>query len=387
MPVSRSTWTLAALLALAGGTLVPLPAPGQEQDRERAVHRLLAAGRDELEADRPEVAVKFFTKALANTNDRATENELRFFAAYAHFQRGRAIEDENSREKCARARGALDAYETARTHLDETGDYRPDAQDRIRQALGTLLYRQRQIIGKACPGDDRDEALVDPSDARRPNRITPPRQRRPPLEAERQERGARDGDDAERLPVTFEAVLVEPSSPTEEQRVSVGVAAEPKPPHEIERIVVRIGGSEYYSRFGEHRFDRMLGPFERGTHVLEILAEGPEGRTSHTVRREIRVRSAGRSVIEGRITGEPELVTEVQLLDDDRRRVLQRVTPDRAGRYRFVGLAAGSYWIHVAAGGKRGDVRVEGGPNVRLRVDGRSSYERGFRVTCREGCR
>lgn len=198
------------------------------------------------------------------------------------------------------------------------------------------------------------------------------------------ETGGRTGDGE--LPVEFELVDIEPAHPTAAQRVRIGVLANPTPPHEIERIVVRVGDAEHYGRPGERRFDRTLGPFDPGSHEIEILAEGPGNRTSRTVRREFRVRAAGSAVIRGRITGETELVTEVQLLDGDRR-VVERTTPDRRGRYRFERLLAGTYRVHVAAGGKRDDVRIEGGSNARVRVDGESHYTRDFRVSCRRpGC-
>lgn len=80
-----------------------------------------------------------------------TRDQLYFFTAYAYYQEGVQIDAANeAAEACEPARRALSRFEQVIPSLSRAGEEQPKAQSDIRESTDVYLYRQQQIIRKAC---------------------------------------------------------------------------------------------------------------------------------------------------------------------------------------------------------------------------------------------
>ena len=83
-------------------------------------------------------------------------------------------------------------------------------------------------------------------------------------------------------------------------------------------------------------------------------------------------------MISGTITGDIDVVYDVQLVDEDEN-TLQSQTLDSNGRYRFEKLGPGRYWIYVNDRRAEAYIRTTRG-NREVNADGRSTYRVDFDV-------
>lgn len=114
--------------------------------------RMLAIGyNDYFDNDDLETASELFETGLefAESGSDAA-NQLHFFLGYGFYQMGERADSENTEETCDPAQQALDYFEQATSHLKQAGDYQAGTQKKLVKAAGDYIYRQNQIIKKAC---------------------------------------------------------------------------------------------------------------------------------------------------------------------------------------------------------------------------------------------
>jgi len=95
-------------------------------------------------------AIRMFQVGTEFAKPGRTRDQLYFFTAYGYFQQGVAIDAANDAEACDPARRALSRFEQVIPNLNRAGDEQPKAQSDIRENTDVYLYRQQQIIRKAC---------------------------------------------------------------------------------------------------------------------------------------------------------------------------------------------------------------------------------------------
>jgi len=96
-------------------------------------------------------AISLFEVAAEFAEAPDTSQKIHFFAAYGYFQRGTNLDNGNAdAEACGPARAALGAFRNSLPHLGQSGSYQANNQAQIRDAVDVQLYRQEQIIDKAC---------------------------------------------------------------------------------------------------------------------------------------------------------------------------------------------------------------------------------------------
>lgn len=118
---------------------------------DEVANRLFSVAYNEhFQNDRISQALDLFQVALEFADDESTENQIRFFTSWGYFQRGMAVDGSNTEEACAPARRALDLFQQAQQHLQQAGDYQQEQQAKIRQSVDGYIYREQQIIKKAC---------------------------------------------------------------------------------------------------------------------------------------------------------------------------------------------------------------------------------------------
>jgi tetratricopeptide (TPR) repeat protein len=96
-------------------------------------------------------AIQMFKVGTEFAQPGRTRDQLYFFTAYGYYQQGVAIDAANeSAEACDPARRALSNFEQVIPNLNRAGNEQPNAQTEIRESTDVYLYRQQQIIKKAC---------------------------------------------------------------------------------------------------------------------------------------------------------------------------------------------------------------------------------------------
>jgi len=96
-------------------------------------------------------AIALFDVAAEFAQAPETAQRIYFFIGYGHFQRGTALDNANQQaEACGPARTALSAFQQVTGPLSRAGSYEATNQAQIRDAVDIQLYRQEQIIKKAC---------------------------------------------------------------------------------------------------------------------------------------------------------------------------------------------------------------------------------------------
>jgi tetratricopeptide (TPR) repeat protein len=95
-------------------------------------------------------ALQVFQTALEFAQAPDVSHQIHFFAAYSYYQQGTAIDSGNQSEACGPARNALSTFRNVMPHLNQSGSYQANSQAQIRDAVDVQLYRQEQIIRKAC---------------------------------------------------------------------------------------------------------------------------------------------------------------------------------------------------------------------------------------------
>ena len=96
-------------------------------------------------------AIKMFKVGTEFAQPGRTRDQLYFFTAYGYYQQGVATDAANeAAEACDPARRALSSFEQVLPALNRAGNEQPNAQTEIRESTDVYLYRQQQIIKKAC---------------------------------------------------------------------------------------------------------------------------------------------------------------------------------------------------------------------------------------------
>lgn len=120
--------------------------------RNAIASQLLAAGyNDYAQRGRHVTAVSMFETALEFAEESEMQQQIHFFAAFSLYQLGAAIDQQNEQqEACQPARRALSYFQRVGPHLNRAGSIQASNQAQIREATDVQLYRQEQIIKKAC---------------------------------------------------------------------------------------------------------------------------------------------------------------------------------------------------------------------------------------------
>lgn len=121
-------------------------------DGDKIGAKMLSIGDDDmLDHEEYELAARVFEAAFAFADDRELQHQLHLFAGYAHYEAGKKIDEANTPpQDCEPARKASDHFRRVPDALDNAGSYQEEQQNQIRRAAEQLLYRQEQIIEKAC---------------------------------------------------------------------------------------------------------------------------------------------------------------------------------------------------------------------------------------------
>ncbi|MEJ2269653.1 MAG: hypothetical protein P8Y04_07765, partial [Desulfobulbaceae bacterium] len=121
-------------------------------DPEAVAGQMLSRGyNDYFKAGLYSEAIQMFTVGAEFAQPGRTQDQLYFFKAYGYYQQGVQIDASNeSAEACAPAQRALSHFEQVLPNLNRAGNEQPNAQSDIRESTDVYLYRQQQIIRKAC---------------------------------------------------------------------------------------------------------------------------------------------------------------------------------------------------------------------------------------------
>ena len=121
-------------------------------DPDAVASQMLSRGyNDHFKAGRYDDAIQMFTVGAEFAPPGRTRDQLYFFTAYGYYQQGVQIDASNeAAEACAPARRALSKFERVLPNLNRAGSEQPNAQSDIRESTDVYLYRQEQLIKKAC---------------------------------------------------------------------------------------------------------------------------------------------------------------------------------------------------------------------------------------------
>lgn len=114
--------------------------------------RMLAVGyNDYFQNDDLQTASQLFQTGLefAESGSEAA-NRLHFFLGYGAYQQGEQLDSSNTEEACEPAQQALEYFQQAQSELKQAGSYQASSQKKLIKAAGDYIYRQNQIVKKAC---------------------------------------------------------------------------------------------------------------------------------------------------------------------------------------------------------------------------------------------
>jgi tetratricopeptide (TPR) repeat protein len=96
-------------------------------------------------------AIELFNVGTEFAEPGETREQLYFFTAFSHYQLGVRIDQSNEvAEACAPARRALAQFEQVLPSLSRAGNIQAESQAQIRESTDVYLYREQQIVRKAC---------------------------------------------------------------------------------------------------------------------------------------------------------------------------------------------------------------------------------------------
>lgn len=120
-------------------------------DGDQVANRLFGvAYNDHFKQGRLSRAIDLFQVALEFAGSESVENQIQFFTSWGYFQRGMAVDESNTEEACQPARRALNLFQGAQQHLQQAGSYQQEKQAQIKKSLDGYIFREQQIIKKAC---------------------------------------------------------------------------------------------------------------------------------------------------------------------------------------------------------------------------------------------
>ena len=120
-------------------------------DPDQIANQLLARGyQDYFQKAQYAAAIDMFTTGLEFANSADMRRQLSFFVGASHFQRGVALDESNSAEGCAPAQRALSSFQSVLPYMEQAGNYQSANKAQIIESTDVYIYRQQQIIRKAC---------------------------------------------------------------------------------------------------------------------------------------------------------------------------------------------------------------------------------------------
>ncbi|MEE9576229.1 MAG: tetratricopeptide repeat protein [Gemmatimonadota bacterium] len=97
-------------------------------------------------------AIGMFQAGLDFAKTAGTRNQLNFFIGYGIYQQAVALDESNPNEDCGPARSALERFQRVSGYIRQAGNVQQANQAQILDATDTYLFRQEQIVKKACKG-------------------------------------------------------------------------------------------------------------------------------------------------------------------------------------------------------------------------------------------
>lgn len=120
-------------------------------DSDQIANNLFSQGyNDHFQQGQYSRALALFRTALEFAQAPDVSHQIHFFTAYTYYQQGTALDNGNPNETCGPAQNALSVFRNVLPHLNQAGSYQANSQAQIRDAVDVQLYRQEQIIRKAC---------------------------------------------------------------------------------------------------------------------------------------------------------------------------------------------------------------------------------------------
>jgi tetratricopeptide (TPR) repeat protein/TolB-like protein len=122
-------------------------------DSDVIASQLLARGyNDHFKKGQIAQAITMFRAGLDFASSTATQNQLNFFIGYGIYQQAVAIDESNPSEECGPAQRALQRFQQVPGYIQRAGDVQRASQSQIMDATDTYIFRQEQIVKKACRG-------------------------------------------------------------------------------------------------------------------------------------------------------------------------------------------------------------------------------------------
>jgi tetratricopeptide (TPR) repeat protein len=122
------------------------------EDPDVVASQMLSRGyNDHYKAGRYEQAIELFQVGTEFASPGETRQQLYFFTAFSHYQVGVRIDQANeTAEACQPGRRALAQFEQVLPNLNRAGSIQAESQAQIRESADVYLYREQQIVRKAC---------------------------------------------------------------------------------------------------------------------------------------------------------------------------------------------------------------------------------------------
>lgn len=122
------------------------------EDVDVVASQMLSRGyNDHYKAGRYDKAIELFKVGTEFAAPGETRQQLYFFTAFSHYQVGVQIDQANDpAEACQPARRALARFEQVLPNLNRAGRTQAESQAQIREGADVYLYREQQIVKKAC---------------------------------------------------------------------------------------------------------------------------------------------------------------------------------------------------------------------------------------------
>jgi tetratricopeptide (TPR) repeat protein len=122
------------------------------EDPDVVASQMLSRGyNDHYKAGEYARAIDLFNVGTQFAQPGETRQQLYFFTAFSHYQLGVRIDQANERaEACQPARRALAQFEQVLPSLNRAGSIQAESQAQIRESTDVYLYREQQIVRKAC---------------------------------------------------------------------------------------------------------------------------------------------------------------------------------------------------------------------------------------------
>ncbi|UCG76541.1 MAG: tetratricopeptide repeat protein [Gemmatimonadota bacterium] len=122
-------------------------------DADVIASQLLARGyNDHFKQGQIAQAIRMFQAGLDFAASANTRNQLNFFIGYGIYQQAVAIDESNPSEECGPAQRALQRFQQVPGFIRQAGDVQRSSQTQILEATDTYIFRQEQIVKKACRG-------------------------------------------------------------------------------------------------------------------------------------------------------------------------------------------------------------------------------------------